>query len=181
MNKKPLLIIITGFPATGKTTFAKKISADMKLPLVCVDELKEMMFDRIGNWEDERLFDSVSKTSYDLAYHIVGLMLSVGQSCVIEAFLRAEMAKPRIDELKRKYGFRIIQFQFNCDANELIHRYKSRHNSKERHPCHPGNIPEDEFRKLDGKSKSVEIEGETIFVDTTDFSKVDWDKLLEKI
>lgn len=63
MKKVPTLIIVTGFPATGKTTLAKKLSEHFSLPLVYVDELKEMMFDRIGNWEDEKLFDSVSKAA----------------------------------------------------------------------------------------------------------------------
>jgi hypothetical protein len=160
---------------------ARKISTHFNLPLVCVDELKEMMFDRIGNWEDEKLFDSVSKASYDLMYHFIGLVLSAGQSCIIEAFLRFEMAEPRIAKLKEKYDCQILQFQLNTDANKLIERYENRHNSSERHPCHPGNIPKEEFIKLNGKSQKVKVNEETIVLDMTDFEKVDWSMIFNKV
>lgn len=179
--KKPTLIIISGFPATGKTTLAKKLSAHFSLPLVCVDDLKEIIFDRVGNWEDMKVFDSVGKVSYDLMYHTAGLMLSVGQSCIMEAFLRAEMAEPRIAKLKKEYNCRVLLFQLNCDANNLIERYESRYNSDERHPCHPGNIPREEFITLEGKSQPVRIDGETIAIDTTSFEKIDWSPIFKKV
>lgn len=179
--KKPTLIIISGFPATGKTTIAKKLSEHFSLPLVCVDELKEMIFDRIGNWEDEQLFYSVSKASYDLMYYTASSMLSMGQSCIIEAFLRAKMAEPRIAKLREKYSCQLLQFQLNTDFNKLIERYDARHNSKERHPCHPGNIPREEFIKLKGKSKMVKIGRETVVLDTTDFEKIDWQMIFKKV
>lgn len=181
MDKNPTLIIISGFPATGKTTLAKKLAEHFNLPLVCADELKEMMFDRIGNWGDKKLFDSVSKTAYDIMYYTIGLVLSAGRSCIMEAFLRAEMAEAKIAKLKEKYDCRIIQFQLNTNTNKLIERYESRHNSNERHPCHPGNIPKKEFIKLNGKSQVVKIDGETIALDTTDFSKIDWDMIFKKV
>jgi predicted kinase len=181
MQKLPTLMIITGFPATGKTTLAKKLSEHFSLPLVCVDELKEMMFDRIGNWEDMELFDSVSKASYDLMYYTIGLMLSIGRSCIIEAFLRAEMAEPRIAKLKEQYNCRILLFQFNCDANKLIERYENRHNSNKRHPCHPENIPKDEFIMREGKSQPINIDGETVIIDTTDYKKIDWSNIFNKV
>ena len=181
MNKKPLLIIFSGLPATGKTTLARKLSGHFDLPLVSADELKEMMFDRIGNWQDEKLFDSVSRAAYDLLYHSVGLILSTGQSCILEAFLRSEMAEARIAKLKEKYDCEILQFQLNSNADKIIERYESRHNSTERHSCHPGNIPKEEFIKLKGKSNPVKVDGETIILNTTDFEKVDWALIFQKV
>ena len=122
MKNNPKLIIISGFPGTGKTTLARKISSQYDLPLVCVDALKEMMFDRIGKWEDFEIFDSVSKAAYDLAYHSIGLILSAGKSCIFEAFLRSEMAEQRIAKLKKEYECQILQLQMKADPYIMIER-----------------------------------------------------------
>jgi predicted kinase len=181
MKKSPLLIIISGFPGTGKTTLSRNISLRYNLPLVCADELKELMSDRIGKWDDFEIFDSVSKAAYDLVYHMTSLILSTGKSCIIEAFLLPEMAEPRIADLKKKYNCRIFQLQLRADAEKIIERYKRRHESGERHPCHPGNIPVDEFIEQKGKSKKVNVDGETILLDTTDFKKIDYAPLFNRL
>ncbi len=160
---------------------ARKISSRYNLPLVCADDLKEMMFDRIGKWEDFEIFDSISKAAYDLMYYATGLILSTGKSCIIEAYLRAEMAEPRIAKLKKEYDCNIIQFHLKADGHKIVKRYKRRQKSGERHPCHPGNIPVDEFIKQKGESKKVKIDGETILIDTTDFKKIDYKFIFSKL
>ena len=42
------LIIIAGMPATGKSTLAKSLSAELSLPILEKDEIKEAMFDTLG-------------------------------------------------------------------------------------------------------------------------------------
>jgi uridine kinase len=38
---KPLLIVVTGRPASGKTTLSRILSAEIKCPLLSRDEFKE--------------------------------------------------------------------------------------------------------------------------------------------
>lgn len=178
---KPTLIIISGFPATGKTTIAKKIAEKFQLPLITADDLKELMFDRISNWEDPKMFDSVSKASYDIMYHTVGKILSSGKSCMMEGFLLPKMAEPRIEKLKKELGCNLFQINFHCKSEVLIERYQKRAGTDERHPCHPENIPLDDFIKKNGKSDEVRIDGETYEADSTDFSKIDEEAIFEKV
>jgi len=178
---KPKLIIISGFPATGKTRLAKEISKKFELPLVCADEIKELMFDRIGNWENSEIFDGVSKASYDMLYYSIGKILSTGKSCIMEAFLRAKMAKPRIAKLKKDFGCDILQIQMWCHSDKLIDRFKKRIGTAERHLCHPDNFPLDEFITKKGKSDPVEIEGETVLIDSSHFNFINSSALFEKI
>jgi ADP-ribose pyrophosphatase YjhB (NUDIX family) len=160
---------------------AKKLATHFNFPIVSADQIKEMMFDRIGNWQDKKLFDLVGKASYDLMYHALSLILSTGQSCILEAFLKAEMAEPKIAELKKKYACEILQFQVNCDPLKIIERYENRHDSDERHPCHPRDIPKEDFIKLKGRNNLVKVDGETIILNTTDFEKVDWALIFQKV
>ena len=45
---KPLLFVITGRPATGKTTLARRLAVDLRLPLIHKDGLKESLYDALG-------------------------------------------------------------------------------------------------------------------------------------
>jgi adenylylsulfate kinase-like enzyme len=41
----PTLIIVTGHPATGKTTLSRALASGLRLPLLSKDTFKELMFD----------------------------------------------------------------------------------------------------------------------------------------
>lgn len=173
MDKKPLLIIVNGFPATGKGSISRKIAEKFRLTLICVDELKEIIFDRVGNWDDVALFDKVAKSTYDLMYHVADRILSSRSSCILEAFFKAEMAEPKIKELILKYGCNFLQVHLKADGEIIAQRYRDRHDSGDRHLCHPREIAFEEFIKAGGKNKKVDISGVTLDIDTTDFNKVD--------
>ena len=44
----PLLVVVTGPPAAGKTTVARGIAQRLRLPLVEKDTIKEALFDTLG-------------------------------------------------------------------------------------------------------------------------------------
>lgn len=41
-------ILLAGMPASGKSTVARYLSEQMKLPMISKDSLKEVLFDTIG-------------------------------------------------------------------------------------------------------------------------------------
>jgi|GEM_PF-3391078 len=41
------MILVAGMPATGKTTLANYLSNKLKMPLVCKDRLKEIIWDGV--------------------------------------------------------------------------------------------------------------------------------------
>jgi len=41
-------ILITGMPASGKSTMAETISERLKLPVISKDKIKELLFDNVG-------------------------------------------------------------------------------------------------------------------------------------
>ena len=56
------LIILAGMPASGKTTFSKKLNKALGYPVLEKDEIKEELFDVIGfeNYAQKRLMDTAA-------------------------------------------------------------------------------------------------------------------------
>ena len=47
------LVVVTGIPATGKSTFARDLSSRLGLPLISKDDIKEAMADSLGGGDRE--------------------------------------------------------------------------------------------------------------------------------
>jgi predicted kinase len=77
----PTLIIVTGHPATGKTTLSRALASGLRLPLLSKDTFKELMFDGLG-WSDREWSRSVGATAISILYHTAATILSSGQSLI---------------------------------------------------------------------------------------------------
>ncbi len=51
---KPVILVVTGLPAAGKTTLARQISVAVGLPLLSLDVIKESLYDAPGGAERSR-------------------------------------------------------------------------------------------------------------------------------
>lgn len=186
---QPFLIVISGFPATGKTTLAKKLSSRFKVPAFCADEFKEFLFDRIGNWENKGLFNAVSVSSYDLVYHLADLLLASGNSCIVEAFFRADLARKKLLRLRDDFKSRVLQIHMYSGAHIIEDRLRKRRETHERHPCHPDNFTQklgdgslqekDELIRLE--NEKMYIGDEVILVETSDFNAVDFPSIFQRV
>lgn len=177
-----VLIIITGFPGTGKTTLGKKISQEFHIPFICKDDFKEILFDVLG-CKDRDWSKKIGMVSYDILYHITEENLKAHKSLIIETNFDPKFANKKFLEFKEKYDF--LPFQIRCIANGeiLFERFKNRANSIERHPGHVDNTNLEEWELLikKGKIEAIEIGGNILDIETTDFESIDYKKLFDII
>ena len=71
----PTIVIVTGRPAAGKSTLAKRLSQELMLPLVSKDDIREELFDRLG-WKDRKWAQDLGKASIDMMFYFVMNLLS---------------------------------------------------------------------------------------------------------
>ncbi len=181
MSKIPL-VIITGLPGTGKTTLGKKLAKEFRLPFICKDDIKELLFDGLG-WQDREWSKKIGVASYDLLYFIIESFLKAEKSLIVETNFNPKFANKKFLDLKKKYGF--LPFQVRCvtDGEILLDRFTKRANSDDRHPGHVDSGNLDEWRPilLQGKIEALNIGGEIFDIDTSDFSKVNFNELVSAI
>ncbi|MFA6537345.1 MAG: AAA family ATPase [Patescibacteria group bacterium] len=179
---KPLLIIISGRSCTGKTTLGKKISTEFNLPFVSRDELKESLFDNLG-WKDRDWSRKLGIASYSLLYLFIETLLAKKVSFVVESNFIPTFDNEKFANLQKKYQFRIMQIF--CYANEevLCQRFKKRSESRERHPGHVDHLNYAEVKNCSLRNENVKLDvTDNVFdLETTDFNKINYDKLFVAI
>ncbi len=179
---KPLLIIIAGPPATGKTTLGKRVATELGLPFVNKDGIKEILFDRLG-WGDRERSRELSLASYAILDYFIGAELRAGRSLVVESTFQPERDNLRFVELGRKYDFEPFQIQCVADGETLYRRFIERHAAGQRHPGHVDDLTKEEFKPilLKGRYEPLDIGGKLYELDTTDLDKIDYTSLIEAI
>ncbi len=178
----PILIIISGPPCAGKTTLARRIAQEFRLPLVAKDDVKELLFDSLG-WKDREWSKKLGYATFKLLFYFVKSQLAAGRSLIVEANFYTETMTEQFCALQAKYGF--VPLQIHCHANSsvLTQRFRARWASGTRHPGHVDDqISEEEMIAiLKRYEKALDIGGSVIETDTTDFDKIDFKGLFAEI
>lgn len=190
------LIVIAGMPASGKTTFAKRLSVELQIPMVSKDEIKEILFDSVGfHSRAEKVALGVG--SMDIMYYFTESLMRTSKLIILENNFE-NISKPKLQNLIDKYHYSPITVLFDGDIKTIYNRFIERDNSPARHRGHVVNTeyPESTNRndiapqiKFEDFQRTFEergirhfnISGDVIKVDTTDFHKVDYGDVINQI
>jgi predicted kinase len=125
MANKPPLVIVTGPPASGKTTLGRTLAMRLRMPFLYKDGIKETLFDTLG-WNDREWSRTLGVTTYALLFHLLEMELAAGRSLVVESNFDAERAGPSFLALRERYGFRQVQVCCVADGAVLLKRFRLR-------------------------------------------------------
>jgi predicted kinase len=169
----PALLIVTGHPATGKTTLARAVAAALALPLVSKDTLKESLFDSLG-WSDKAWSLRVGVAAIALLYRMAETTLSAGASLIVESNFRADFDTARMLDLHGRCAFRPVQLRCVASGEVMAERYLRRLAAGERHPGHCETFAEAHIAALRavGPIEPLGLDGPVLTVDTTDLSRL---------
>jgi predicted kinase len=169
----PLLVVVTGPPAAGKTTIARGIAARLRLPLVEKDTIKEALFDGLGTG-DLAWSQRLGGATYLAMLALVEESLRVGASLLVEAnFVCGSEVEARLAALPA----RSVQVHCSAPLELLLERYGRR----ERHPGHVDSERIEALRDAveSGRHDPLDLPGETIRVSTS--RAVDLDAVVDRI
>ena len=98
MDRKPKCIIVTGRAGAGKTTLARKLGAELWMPVISRDEIKEGYVNTFGVRHDQ-LSAETNGLVTDLFFEIVNRYLDGKISVIIEAAFQHQVWEYRMPEI----------------------------------------------------------------------------------
>ena len=154
-------------PGVGKTTLAKPLAQTLDLPLIEKDSIKEFLFDTLGT-RDREWSRTLGMASNDFIYALSSILLSRGESLIIENSFEAAFAKPEIKKIADKYDPDIYEIYCSTKSEIRRERFINRNESGNRHVGHSDveNYPTDTDQEPLEKYSPIDI-GIRINVDTT--------------
>ncbi len=196
-----VLILLAGLPGTGKTYLSNMIQSKLgsiySFYKLSQDDLKEYYCDIYGyrNLEEKQ---EVEKTAWAKYYEIMEQQMLVGSN-IISDYPFSQKQKPSIQQLVDSYNYEVITIRLIADLDVLFERQKKRDLDPTRHLSHIVTS----YKKGDHISNRSNADnlltyqefikrcttrgydsfklGDLYEVDVSDYSKVDYSKLLEDI
>jgi predicted kinase len=164
----PTLVIVSGAPGSGKTTLAHRLAADLRLPLISKDELKEALADAIGVPPDVRASMQLGAVAYSVVYFVAQQLIEAGTGLIIESNFRRGVSETELQPLLGWSDACLIQ----CTAvpEVVLRRYAERADRGERHAAH---LDADRAAALavdlaDGRFEPLDLAIPTLVVETSD-------------
>jgi predicted kinase len=177
------LILVTGFPGTGKTTLARKIAEDYKLPLLERDAIKLLLLRELG-FRDRAWSRKIGKTSYDILYYAIEQHLKSEGSIVIESDFGPHFANEIFEQWSITYNFSCLQIICNAEKEIIIQRFKTRMSKDVNHPSFSEGDEgiKDLLQTISpGIRSPLHIANKVINVDTTKVELIEYERIYEQI
>lgn len=161
MTSTPLLVVVTGMPAAGKSTVAGALSEALSLPLIARDRIKEQLYETLGAG-DVQWSSRLGAASFALVFDLAAVLLEAGQSAIVEAnFFRGDAEA----EFAALPAHHVAQIHCRAPLELLVERYRSRRR-------HPGHHDDQKVQLLGerfdrGTHEALALPGDIIRVDTS--------------
>jgi predicted kinase len=192
---KRTLILLAGYPGTGKTYLGNIIiSRFQTFQLLSPDEIKEKNWDQYG-FDNEHEKEFLIQKSWAQYYDSMKLLFSKGKQ-VMSDYPFSDKQKETIKSICKDYGYQVITLRLVGDIPVLFERQKTRDLDKSRHLGHilsSYHYPQQMTKREDADSlldfKEFENRclgrgygefsmGYLYEIDVSDFSKIDYEEIL---
>lgn len=195
---KKVLILLAGLPGTGKTYLSTIIKEKLgEFYMLSQDELKEHFCDVYGyhNLEEKQEIEKIAWAKY---YEIMEHQMQDGSN-IMSDYPFSHKQKPHIKQLVERYGYKVVTIRLIADLDVLFERQKKRDLEPARHLSHIVTS----YKKGDQLDNRTEADnlvtykeflkrcttrgydtfelGKLYELDVTDFTKVNYSKLMEEI
>ncbi len=181
--KKPVLIIVNGLPASGKTTLARRLAADVQLPVFSRDGMYETLYDALQGDSNE-CPPLLGAATFTLLYYVAGSLLAAGQSLLVEGFFgRSELRSAEFLQLQQAHDFEPFQIVCRADGTILLERFLARVETAERHAGHRDLewLERNKEQFFQGHLTPLALGGRLVEIDTTTPHSFDYADLLQQV
>ena len=149
------LIILSGLPASGKSTVARALQGAFPYPILEKDRIKECLFDTLGfqSHAEKRRLDAAAAR---ILLHVAEELLTAGGSVILDNNFDTA-AGEALRTLQSRLGPRSVTLLLTADEEVLYERYLARDQA---HTRHPGHAVSDRYPPLPGDPEVSPMERE---------------------
>ena len=188
-------ILVTGIPASGKSTMAKFLAEHLSIPVISKDKIKELLFDDVG-FKSRAEKVKLGIASMNIMYYMAEQFMKCNQPFILENNFE-NVSKEGLDEIIEKYSYKAITLTLTGDYKKIYERFVERNVSADRHR---GHVVNDCYPEIDVTRKTDPIPYESfvagiknrgmdafisnrpqIVVDTSEVQNVDLEMILKEI
>jgi predicted kinase len=174
-NGLPLLVVVSGPPAAGKTTVADAVARRLGLPLVAKDAFKEVLGESLGvTGADRDASQRLGIAAFDLLFHVVGELLRTRCDAVAEGNFR------HADRFASLPSARLVNVHVTAEPETIRARLAER---TDRHSVHYDAVVADAVARqvAEGVYSPLALGGTLLRVDTTSSTHVDYEELAARV
>lgn len=188
-------ILVTGIPASGKSTMARFLAEAFGLPVISKDRIKECMYDTIGFRSREEKV-KLGIASMQIMYDLAEELMKSARPFILENNFE-NVSKEGLLTILEKYEYKAITVTLTGDYKIIYQRFLERNRDPGRHPghvvndCYPGSkeinspVQISYERFVEGITQrgmdSFTANGPQVILDTTDFGRLDREDLVRRI
>lgn len=194
---KQMLILLAGYPGTGKSYLANMlIERFPELQILSPDDVKEEYWDRYG-FHDLEEKEELIKLSWQEYYKRMEDAFAEHKS-LISDYPFSHKQRDQLESISRRHHCQVVTIRLVGDIGVLYERQRKRDLDNSRHLghivcCYQKGMPiahedadnlltyEEFYRRCTERGYGEFALGETIELDVTDFSKVDYEAVFQRI
>jgi predicted kinase len=129
-----LLVVITGPPASGKTTLARALAGRLRVTVLSKDTFKETLYEVFGS-EDE-IEDRIDAAGVRLLAAAAEDQLDSGLPVIVESNFDPDSDTELVGHLQRGHRARLAQIYCDLPDQDIVESFRERAQSNRRHPGH---------------------------------------------
>ena len=180
----PVLILISGAPASGKTVLARHLAEALPVPVIERDAIKETLFDTLGVG-DREWSKKLGAASFALFYLTVETILTAGRSVIAEAAFHRPYSSRWLSRVQKRFDVEILELHCHADTATALRRYLNRTGTAGRHAGHDAGMSIEaqarEWRQQYPVYGPLTDGAELFRIDTTDFAAMEHQAIVARV
>ena len=124
-------ILVTGIPASGKSTMAEFLAERLRLPMLSKDKIKEILFDDVGfASRSEKVALGIS--AMNILYYTARQLMKCGRPFILENNFE-NISREGILFLLQKYSYHAVTVVLTGNYEIIYQRFLARNESPRQH------------------------------------------------